>query len=42
MPRNYVWAGDAWSKETRRVSLLFLHPEHFRVASHVQEGIEDG
>jgi len=37
-----VWAGDAWSKETRRVSLLFLHPEHSRVASHVQEGIEVG
>jgi len=36
-----VWAGDAWSKETRRASLLFLHPEHSRVASHVQEGIED-
>jgi len=42
MPRNNVWAGDAWSKETRRASLLFLHPEHSRVASHVQEGIEDG
>jgi hypothetical protein len=42
MPRNNVWAGDAWSKETRRVSLLFLHPEHSRVASHVQEGIEAG
>jgi hypothetical protein len=38
-----VWVGHAWSKETRRASLLFLHPEHIPVASHVfQEGIEMG